>query len=158
MNPVIPHSLFTEYDIYLFKSGKHFRIYEKMGSHIADVEGETGVCFAVWAPNAQQVSVVGNFNHWNQQSHPLLPRLDESGIWEGFIPGIGKGELYKYHIQTIEGRHLEKGDPYAFFWEIPPNTASIVWDQGYHCQDAAWLERRQSLESKRQPSSVYAVQ
>ncbi|MBK7477687.1 MAG: 1,4-alpha-glucan branching protein GlgB [Haliscomenobacter sp.] len=157
MNSVIPHSLFTEYDIYLFKSGKHFRIYEKMGSHIADVEGETGVNFAVWAPNAQQVSVVGNFNHWNQQSHPLLPRLDESGIWEGFIPGIGKGELYKYHIQTIEGRHLEKGDPYAFFWEIPPNTASIVWDQDYHWQDASWMERRQSLAGKPQPYSVYEV-
>ena len=157
MNQVQPYSLFTDYDIYLFKSGKHYRIYEKLGSHIVSVQGVNGVYFAVWAPNAQKVSVTGNFNHWNAQSHPLFPRLDECGIWEGFIPNIGKGELYKYAIQSIEGRRFEKGDPYALFWEIPPHTASIVWDLEYDWQDGAWMEARKAKAGTPQPWSVYEV-
>ncbi|MDO8970146.1 MAG: 1,4-alpha-glucan branching enzyme, partial [Saprospiraceae bacterium] len=88
---VKPYALLTDFDVALFQSGKHFRLYEKMGSHIVEHEGEQGVCFSVWAPNAKRVSVVGDFNNWDLDSHVLLPRWDSSGIWEGFIPGLGKG-------------------------------------------------------------------
>ncbi|MEO0340577.1 MAG: 1,4-alpha-glucan branching protein GlgB, partial [Bacteroidota bacterium] len=157
MSAVIHHSLFTEFDIYLFKSGKHFRIYEKMGSHPIEVEGQQGTYFAVWAPNAKFVSVVGNFNYWDKGTHALASRWDGSGIWEGFIPGIGKGELYKYHIESNTGEHLEKGDPYALFWENPPKTASIVWDLEYEWKDDQWLKDRKAKEGKVQPYSVYEV-
>ncbi|MCB0550800.1 MAG: 1,4-alpha-glucan branching protein GlgB, partial [Phaeodactylibacter sp.] len=113
--------------------------------------------FAVWAPNAQAVSVVGNFNYWNRDSHPLSSRWDSSGIWEGFIPGIGKGELYKYHIHAKDGRHLQKGDPFALFWEIPPNTASIVWDLDYKWKDKAWMDNRKNISGLDKPYSVYEV-
>ncbi len=157
MNKVIHHSLFSEYDIYLYKSGKHFKVYEKLGSHVIEVDGQSGVYFAVWAPNAQKVSVVGNFNHWNGQNHPLAPRWDESGIWEGFVPGIGKGELYKYEIKTYKGQTFQKGDPFALFWEIPPNTASIVWDLDYEWKDEQWMANRSKTASHEQPYSVYEV-
>ncbi|MGE8242898.1 MAG: 1,4-alpha-glucan branching protein GlgB, partial [Sphingobacterium sp.] len=116
-NQVIPHSLFSEFDVALFQSGRHFKLYEKFGSHELEVEGERGVYFAVWAPNAKSVSVTGNFNFWDKGSHPLHVRWDTSGIWEGFIPGIANGETYKYCIQTASGEELEKGDPFAFKWE-----------------------------------------
>jgi len=119
---------FTEFDISLFKSGKHFKLYEKLGSHLMEVDGEKGVYFAVWAPNAKYVSVIGDFNNWEKDEHPLFPRWDGSGIWEGFIPELKKGTVYKYMLEAVDGRHLEKGDPYAFSWEIPPRTASVVWD------------------------------
>ena len=93
-------SLFTDYDIYLFKQGNHFRLFEKLGSHPMTVEGVSGTYFAVWAPNAKKVSVVGDFNYWNTQTHPLFPRWDSSGIFEGFIPGIGIGALYKFNIES----------------------------------------------------------
>lgn len=157
MSKVINHSLFTDYDIYLFKSGTHFRIYEKMGSHLIEVEGQKGVYFSVWAPNAQSVSVIGNFNFWNTQEHPLIARWDGSGIWEGFIPELEKGTLYKYHIHSHNGRHVEKGDPYALFWEVPPKTASIVWDNEYTWNDQEWLKKRQENAGKPQPYSVYEV-
>ncbi len=159
MGKVIQHSLFTEFDIYLFRKGNHFRIYEKLGSHIIEVDGQWGSHFAVWAPNAQSVSLVGNFNHWNRSAHPLFPRPDGSGIWEGFIPGLGKGELYKYHILAPDGRHLEKGDPYALFWEIPPNTASITWEFDYQWQDGEWMAQREKIagQQHQQPYSVYEV-
>lgn len=159
MAKVINHSLFTDFDIYLFRSGKHFRIHEKLGSHIVELDGQWGVYFAVWAPNADAVSVIGNFNHWDRKAHPLSARWDSSGIWEGFIPGIGKGELYKYHIHAKDGRHLQKGDPYALFWEIPPNTASIVWDFDYKWQDKRWLNERekQAGQQHKRPYSVYEV-
>lgn len=157
MQSVIPYSLFSEYDIYLLKQGRHFRIFEKMGSHLIEAEGQSGVYFSVWAPNAQSVSVVGNFNDWNPQAHPLYIRLDESGIWEGFIPGIGKGELYKYSIKTARGQMLEKGDPYALMWEMPPRTASVVWDLRYHWNDQDWMEDRKIRSRQAQPFSVYEV-
>ena len=157
MANVIAHSLFTDFDINLFRSGKYFRAYEKLGSHIIELEGEWGTYFAVWAPNARSVSVVGNFNGWNTNEHPLNPRWDSSGIWEGFIPGIGRGELYKYHIHAQDGRHLEKGDPYALFWEIPPNTASIVWDLPYTWKDEEWMKKRREKAGGEQPYSVYEV-
>lgn len=154
---VKPYSLLTEFDISLFQSGKHFRLYEKMGSHIVEYEGKKGVCFSVWAPNAKRVSVTGDFNNWNPESHVLLPRWDSSGIWEGFIPEIGKGTTYKYHIQTHLGVSLDKGDPYALLWETPPRTASIVWEFDYHWKDEKWLKARRQKAGKPQPWSVYEV-
>ena len=101
MAEVINYSLFTDFDIDLFKSGKHYRLYEKFGSHIANVNGVDGVYFAVWAPSAQMVSVIGDFNYWTEGEHKLSVRWDSSGIWEGFIPGVGKGSKYKYKIRVI---------------------------------------------------------
>lgn len=157
MDKVVHYSLFTDYDIYLFKSGTHFRVYEKLGSHITEVDGQKGVYFAVWAPNAQDVSVIGDFNSWNTQEHVLTSRWDGSGIWEGFIPGLGKGDLYKYHIHSNNGRHLEKADPYALSCEVPPKTASVIWDLKYDWQDEEWLKKRKEKTGKPQPYSVYEV-
>lgn len=154
---VKPYSLLTDFDIALFQSGKHFRLYEKMGSHLVEHEGQRGVCFSVWAPNAKRVSVVGDFNHWNPDSHILLPRWDSSGVWEGFIPEIGKGTTYKYHIKTHIGVDLDKGDPYARIWETPPRTASVVWDFDYTWKDDKWLKNRREKAGKPQPWSVYEV-
>ncbi len=151
------HTLLTDFDIALYQAGKHFRIYEKMGSHCLEVNGRKGVYFAVWAPNAQRVSVTGSFNGWNPDAHVLLPRWDKSGIWEGFIPGIGHGTVYKYHITMHNGASLDKGDPFCRKWETPPRTASIVWDKTYDWQDHDWLKRRSELAGKPQPWSVYEV-
>jgi len=150
-------SLFTDFDIHLFRQGKHYKIYEKLGSHIIEVDGVQGTYFAVWAPNAKSVSVIGDFNHWNKDTNPLSSRWDSSGIWEAFIPDVGKGALYKYYIHAQDERHLAKGDPYARFWEIPPNTASIVWDDAYEWQDQNWLDQRQEKAGDPQPYSVYEV-
>lgn len=155
--PVKTHSLFTEFDINLFKSGKHYRLYEKMGSHVLELDGVMGTYFAVWAPNASKVRVIGNFNGWNKSSHGLFPRWDHSGIWEGWIPNIGKGEVYKYAIETPHGEILEKGDPFALFWELPPNTASIVWDTWYEWEDKSWMKERANKNSLASPFSVYEV-
>ncbi|MBX2875954.1 MAG: 1,4-alpha-glucan branching protein GlgB [Saprospiraceae bacterium] len=155
MSNVISHSLLTDFDTNLFKAGKYFKAYEKLGSHIIEVDGQWGTYFAVWAPNAERVAVMGNFNGWNRTSHPLSSRWDHSGIWEGFVPGIGRGELYKYAILAKDGRALEKGDPFALFWEIPPNTASIVWDLEYEWQDQDWLKKRKDIAGLDKPYSVY---
>ena len=158
MQPVKPFSLLTDFDISLFQGGKHFRMYQKLGSHLVEVEGEKGVHFAVWAPNARRVSVVGSFNSWNPDSHILLPRWDKSGIWEGFIPGVEKGDVYKYHVTMTNGRALDKGDPYALRWETPPQTASIVWElDGHSWKDKKWLHQRLEKADQPQPWSVYEV-
>jgi 1,4-alpha-glucan branching enzyme len=157
MATVFPHSLLTDYDVSLIRSGKHYRLYMKLGSHPMDKDGQWGTFFAVWAPNAREVSVVGNFNFWGENSHPLFLRPDGTGIWEGFIPGVGKGTLYKYSILAKDGRRLEKGDPFARFWEIPPDTSSIVWEAGYEWKDEAWLDQRKKLAGLPQPYSVYEV-
>ncbi len=154
---VKPFSLLTDFDIALFQSGKHFRLYEKMGSHIVSVEGEKGVCFSVWAPNAKRVSLTGDFNNWNPESHVLLPRWDSSGVWEGFIPGLGKGTVYKYHIETHAGIALDKGDPYALSWEIPPKTASVVWEFDYKWKDNSWISGRTANKDAPKPYSVYEI-
>ncbi len=114
MNKVVSHSLFTDFDIDLFKSGKHYKLHEKMGAHCIELNGVSGVYFAVWAPAAQSVSVVGNFNFWNAEEHPLNVRWDSSGIWEGFIPGLDQGEVYKYSISSefTQGA-VQKADPFA---------------------------------------------
>lgn len=156
--PVIYNfSLFTDFDIYLFKEGHYFNAYEKLGSHIIDLNGTIGTYFAVWAPNAKQVSVMGDFNNWNKESHPLTARWDNSGIWEGFIPGIEKGTKYKYYIVSRYGYLLEKGDPYAFFWETPPATASFVWDLEYKWNDEAWMKNRAKNNNLNSPISIYEM-
>lgn len=151
-------SLFTEQDIYLFKEGNHFRLYEKLGSHPMTAEGGEGTYFAVWAPNAERVSVIGDFNGWNQDAHTLALRSDGSGIWEGFILGVGKGRLYKYHIVSKYNNYtVDKGDPFSFFWEISPKTASVVWDLAYKWGDGEWLKDRPSKNALDSPMSIYEV-
>jgi len=150
--------MLTDHDIYLFKQGNHFRLHEKMGAHILTVEGVRGVHFAVWAPNAERVSVVGDFNQWDPESHPLDVRGDGSGIWEGFIPGLEQGATYKYHIfSKSNGYRVDKGDPFAFFWETPPKTASIVWDLDYPWEDSHWMSRRREANALNAPHSIYEV-
>lgn len=155
--PIQPFSLLTDYDIHLFRSGKHYRVYEKLGAHMVQVGDKHGVYFAVWAPGAREVSVIGNFNYWSAGANRMQPRWDESGIWELFVEGIGKGEAYKFGIVGNSGDYLEKADPFAFYAETPPKTASIVWDTQYTWNDAQWLEQRKQLEGKPQPYSVYEV-
>lgn len=151
------YSLFTEFDTSLFVSGKHFRLFEKLGSHLMKVDGTSGTFFAVWAPNAKDVAVVGDFNSWNKSSHALYKRLDRSGIWEGFIPHIGKGELYKYAITGFDGSDLLKGDPFARRWEHPPQTASMIWDTNYSWKDKSWLNKRPKVNAINKPVTVYEV-
>lgn len=157
MQTVKPFSLLTEFDISLLQHGKHFRLYEKLGSHLVEHEGVKGVYFAVWAPNAREVSVTGDFNKWNNKANVLLPRWDKSGIWEGFIPNLTKGTVYKYHITMHNGAGLDKGDPFARRWETPPRTASMVWDYDFTWQDDAWLKHRKAQAAVPQPWSVYEV-
>lgn len=158
MAEVIVHSLFTEYDIDLFKSGKHYRLYEKFGSHITTVDGVQGTYFAVWAPSAKMVSVVGDFNYWLEGDHKLSVRWDGSGIWEGFIPEVGKGNIYKYKIHSHHNDiKTEKADPYARRCEHPPNTASIVWDDNYKWKDSKWMKKRKHHNALDAPFSVYEV-
>ncbi len=151
------HSLFTDFDISLFLLGKHFKLYEKMGAHLCTVNGIGGVYFAVWAPNAQKVCVMADFNGWNRESHLLYNRWDESGIWEGFIPHVKKGEVYKYYIKGFDGADLEKSDPYAFHAEHPPHKASVVWGTDYQWKDKAWMNKREKKNALDQPISVYEV-
>lgn len=158
MSKVVTHSLFTEFDINLFKAGKHFRLYDKLGSHLTEVDGVKGTYFAVWAPSAKSVSVIGDFNYWNAGEHELHVRWDASGIWEGFIPGVDKGTKYKYKIQSHNnGIWTEKADPFGRFCEQPPNTASLVWDAPYNWKDAKWMETREEKNGLDRPYSVYEV-
>lgn len=152
-----PYSRFTDFDIGLFRSGKHYKLYEKLGSHVVEHDSVTGTYFAVWAPNAQDVSVMGNFNGWNRETYPLLVRWDGSGIWEGFVPNVGNGEVYKYIIRSNTGKILEKGDPFALRWEEPPQTASIVWDTWYEWTDKSWMAGRHENNALNKPMSVYEV-
>lgn len=158
-NPkVIAHSFITEHDTYLFKEGNHFKLYEKLGAHSITVDGVLGVHFALWAPNAKKVSVVGNFNGWNRESHQLLCRWDSSGIWEGFIPGIVKGDLYKFFIVSNHDFYqVEKQDPFAAYNEIAPRTASVVWDLEYQWQDKKWMKDRHRHNHLNAPMSTYEM-
>jgi 1,4-alpha-glucan branching enzyme len=150
-------SLLTAEDFYLFNEGSHYRIYEKLGAHAVESKGTKGTVFGVWAPNARQVSVIGDFNGWNPQSHRLQPR-GSSGIWEGFIPGLGKGTLYKFYIDSTQhAYHIEKADPVGLLAEMPPKTASVVWDLDYTWNDAAFLEKRAAANSLHAPMSIYEV-
>ena len=155
--PVAVFSLLTDFDISLFKAGKHFKLYEKLGSHVVQLGGDQGVYFAVWAPNAASVSVKGNFNHWNPDSHQLNVRWDGSGIWEGYIAGLGLGEVYKYQIQSTNGATLEKADPFALINEHPPQTASVVSTTWYQWQDTNWMKHRYQHNALDKPYSVYEM-
>jgi 1,4-alpha-glucan branching enzyme len=158
MNAVQHFSLFTDFDIDLFKAGKHFKLYEKLGAHLLEVEGEQGCYFAVWAPSAKNVSVIGDFNYWVEGQHPLQVRWDSSGIWEGFIPGIDKGTKYKFKIQSAYGDVItEKADPFALYCETPPHTASVVWDLDYKWKDSTWMKKRANHNALDKPMSVYEV-
>lgn len=151
-------NIFTDQDIYLFKEGNHFRLYEKMGAHIIEHEGTRGVYFAVWAPNAEAVSVIGDFNGWNTDKDPLSPRWDGSGIWEGFIPNLDKGTIYKYHIRSrFNDYEVDKADPFAFYSEVPPKTASVVWGLDYEWNDEEWMRNRHRHNSLIAPISIYEV-
>jgi 1,4-alpha-glucan branching enzyme len=155
---VVGVSLLTDQDIYLFKQGNHFNLYDKLGAHPLVHDGVKGTLFAVWAPNAERVMVIGPFNNWNKDAHPLQARPDESGIWEGFIPGIEPGAFYKYHVASRQqGYHADKGDPFAFCWEAPPRTASIVCDLAYQWEDHAWMKDRHKANGLEKPISVYEV-
>ncbi len=151
-------SLFTEHDTYLFKEGSHFHLYDKLGSHVMVKDGVEGTYFAVMAPDAQQVFVIGDFNGWDKTSHPLSPRWDGSGIWEGFIPRVGKGTRYKFFIVSKHnGYRVDKRDPFSFFCEIPPATASIVWDLGYEWEDAAWMAKRHQHNALNASICIYEL-
>ncbi|HEX9015880.1 MAG TPA: alpha-amylase family glycosyl hydrolase, partial [Chloroflexota bacterium] len=150
-------SLLTDDDLYLFNEGSHLRLYDKLGAHPMVVEGAEGTYFAVWAPNAERVSVVGDFNGWNGSSTPLRPR-GQSGIWEGFVPGVRKGEIYKYLIASRHaGYRVEKTDPFASFNEVAPRTASVVWDLDYTWGDSEWMANRARRNSMSAPQSTYEV-
>jgi 1,4-alpha-glucan branching enzyme len=148
----------SDFDLHLFSEGTHYRAWEKFGSHRLSSGGVTGVHFAVWAPNAQRVSVVGDFNRWDGRVHPMR-RLIPSGIWEIFIPDLPDGACYKYEVRTPAGHLLEKADPYGRRFEVPPNTASIIWSDGqYQWRDDEWIRNRSALETWHdRPMSVYEV-
>jgi 1,4-alpha-glucan branching enzyme len=149
--------LLTDDDVYLFNEGSHFRLYDKLGSRVVNSPEGRGCYFAVWAPDAERVSVMGNFNGWNKESHPLHTH-GSSGIWEGLIPKIDKGTLYKYHIQSrYNGYRVDKTDPFSIFNEIPPKTASIVWDLDYSWGDREWMERRAERTGLDRPMSIYEM-
>ncbi len=150
-------SLLTEDDLYLFNEGSHLRLYERLGAHPMTVEGVEGTCFAVWAPNAARVGVMGDFNGWNKEDHPLSPR-GTSGIWEGFVAGVAAGAAYKFHIVSrYHGYAADKTDPFAFRDEVAPRTASIVWDLDYAWGDAAWMAGRARANALSAPIAVYEV-
>jgi 1,4-alpha-glucan branching enzyme len=153
--------LLTDQDIYLFREGTHVRAYEKLGAHpeaTPKAGDKQGTHFGVWAPNAAAVSVVGDFNGWNPSSHFLEPRADSSGIWEGFISGVRPGAVYKYHIVSRHaGYSVDKADPYAFFAEVPPRTASVVWDLSYEWGDEEWMKTRARKNALDAPMSIYEV-
>ncbi|WP_455383153.1 1,4-alpha-glucan branching protein GlgB [Salinispira pacifica] len=148
----------TEYDVHLFKEGTHYALHNTMGAHIGTRDGKKGVSFSVWAPNAESVAVIGDFNGWNSSANPLDARRDGSGIWEGFVPGLKKGAVYKYAVKSKEGGQLlEKGDPFAFYWEEPPKTGAIVWDHEYSWKDAQWMKRRGEANALDAPVSMYEI-
>jgi len=150
-------TVLTADDIYLFNEGSHFRLHEKLGSHPISREGVDGTYFAVWAPDAEKIFVVGDFNDWQKDSHPLRPRA-QSGIWEGFIPKVGKGSSYKYHVQSrYHGYRADKADPFALYNEVPPKTASIVWDLAYHWNDGDWMEKRGDHNRAEGPMAIYEM-
>ena len=156
--PVWNYSILYDDDVATFQQGTHYSLYKKFGSKRLTVLDKEGYYFCVWAPNATNVSVIGNFNDWNPATHQLLPRWDKSGIWEGFIPDIKKGELYKYHILGYKDIVTEKGDPFANYWEHKPRTATITWDFDYEWKDEEWMKRRIKHNALDAPWSVYEVQ
>ena len=150
-------SKLTNDDLYLFNEGTHFQLYDKLGAHLSSVNGRQGTHFAVWAPEAEQVSVVGTFNDSQNGTH-LLDARGHSGIWERFVPEAAKGSLYKYHIRSRHsGYQVDKSDPLSYFNEIPPKSASIVWDLDYDGADADWMHRRRQSNALDAPIAIYEM-
>jgi 1,4-alpha-glucan branching enzyme len=151
------HSPISDEDVYLFNEGSHFRLFDKLGAHPLNIDGKRGVYFAVWAPNAERVSAIGDFNGWDGTQHPLQPR-NESGIWEGFLNGIGEGMHYKFRIETkYQGYTVDKADPFAFYSQTAPETASIVWNLDYSWNDREWMDERRRRHWLQSPVSIYEV-
>ena len=151
------YSLFTDEVIKNFQEGTLYNAYAFFGNQQITVLGKPGTYFAVWAPNATELSIVGNFNDWKENEHPLYVRLDQSGIWEGFIPGCNRGEVYKYAINGFQGKKIQKGDPFAHYWEKKPLTASITWNFEYKWKDSDWMATREKHNSLNSPYSIYEV-
>ena len=150
-------SLLSDHDLYLFNEGSHVKLYERLGSHTRTQGGAEGTNFAVWAPDAESVSVIGAFNGWNGTGHFLQPR-GSSGIWEGFIPQVRQGDAYKYHVVSrYHGYKADKADPFAFHAETPPRTASMVWNLDYEWRDQAWMKQRGARNALNAPMSIYEV-
>jgi len=150
-------TLLNDDDLFLFNEGSHFRLYRKLGAHPLKREDVEGTYFAVWAPDAKQVFVMGDFNGWNKSMHPLRSR-GQSGIWEGFIPGVQMGAPYKYHIRSrYKGYRADKADPFSFYSEVPPKTASIVWDLTYTWGDEEWMKNRFIHNARTAPIAIYEV-
>jgi 1,4-alpha-glucan branching enzyme len=155
--PKEPLLALGDWDLHLFNEGRHQRLYEKLGAHATQVDGKPGTFFAVWAPNARQVSVIGDFNDWKPGKHPLSQRAN-SGIYEGAFAGLGKGQRYKFHITSaLDGYQVAKTDPFGFFQELAPNTASIIWDLDYTWGDQAWMDNRGPKSAHKAPISIYEV-
>ncbi|MFH0993894.1 MAG: alpha-amylase family glycosyl hydrolase, partial [Pseudomonadota bacterium] len=149
--------LLSEEDIYLFNEGSHFQLYEKMGARLVKQKGLEGAVFSVWAPNAARVCVIGDFNGWDEESHPLRLR-GQSGLWEGFIPGIKNGDVYKYHIISQDNNYrVDKADPFALCYETPPSTASVAWELEYQWHDQGWMEKRGKLNAPDAPVIIYEM-
>ncbi|MEO5890339.1 MAG: alpha-amylase family glycosyl hydrolase, partial [Ferruginibacter sp.] len=156
-HPVWNYSLFKEDDIKNYRNGNLYNGYDFFGNHAIEFLNTAGFYFAVWAPNATAVFVTGDFNNWNKASHQLFAHPGNSGIWEGFIPGVKKGDAYKYHIKGYKGSVLDKGDPYANSWEKRPKTASISWDMQYEWKDAGWMKERKTHNALNAAWSIYEV-
>jgi 1,4-alpha-glucan branching enzyme len=155
-NPGRP-TLISDLDVHLFNEGTHYRLYDKLGAHAMTVDGVEGTYFAVWAPNAERVSVMGDFNLWDRENRPLAER-GSSGIWEGFVPGAGQGAAYKYFIASrYNGYRVDKADPYGFTSELPPKTASIIWNLDYAWGDGDWMRSRRDRNAAAAPVSTYEV-
>ncbi|QWF71880.1 1,4-alpha-glucan branching protein GlgB [Methylomonas paludis] len=150
-------SRLTDFDIALFKQGDHFRLYEKLGSHLVTIDGVSGCHFAVWAPNACTVAIIGDFNAWHAESNPLQLRNDDSGIWEGYIAGVTTAARYKYRIVSHDGKIADKADPFGFSCEAPPLTASRVWDLDYTWQDQTWMAQRHQKNQLNAACAIYEV-
>ncbi len=155
--PVWNYSILYDDDLITFANGTHYTLYKKFGSKKISVQGKEGYHFTVWAPNATKVAVIGSFNNWDLESHQLQPRWDKSGVWEGFIPGVTKGDLYKYRITGFEGVITEKGDPFANYWQLRPATSSIAWEMEFNWTDEAWMKKRARHNALDAPWSVYEV-
>lgn len=155
---VYPHTYigFTDLDEYLFKEGKHFNLYNKLGAHSTTIDNKKGVHFSIWAPNAKEVSVIGDFNNWDKKSSKMNLRIDGSGIWELFIENVQNGAKYKYHIHSSKNNfRVDKADPFAFYSEKPPKTSSVVWDISYDWEDGEWMKKRKNNNAFDKPISVY---
>ena len=157
-DPYSFESTISEYDIYLFKRGTHYEIYDRLGAHLAEINGVKGVRFGVWAPNAVRVSVIGDFNMWDGRRHPMR-NLNRSGIWEIFIPSVCELDKYKFEIRDLNGKVFEKSDPYGNFFELRPSTAGLVYDlaRKHKWEDGKWLENRTKFDPFRSPVNIYEV-